>query len=229
MFDPTELARAVKVQSQSFALLQWTADAIARGFITFSAAHTYATLPAAAQAWIEEHYADLPTSARPARAEIAPFARFFASYLETSFELVERPGQRLYSPDAHCFCPMCSWLVDVPHLRTKKLVPADKARAEKSKLAALHALAVEASVSPSDEELQALLADITLREPLALVAYGRDLLERTRGGRVGPSTLALWRTFAWTPTGSPKKKFVLSAELVLDAERTVLARLTKFT
>jgi hypothetical protein len=179
-----EVKNRATITSHAGALLRWTADAIARGFITFSAAHTYATLPAAAQAWIEEHYADLPPPARPPRAELAPFARFFASFLETSFELVEKPGKRLYSPDAHCFCPMCSWLVDVPHLRTKKLVPADKARAEKSKLAALHVLAVEASVSPSDAELEALLAAITLREQLALVAYGRDLLERTRGGRV---------------------------------------------
>ena len=30
-------------------------------------------------------------------------------------------GKRLYSPDAHCFCPLCSWLIDAPHLKTKKL------------------------------------------------------------------------------------------------------------
>jgi hypothetical protein len=34
----------------------------------------------------------------------------------------------------------------------------------------------------------------------------------------------LWRTFAWLPRGSPKKKFELSPETVLNAEIAVSER-----
>jgi hypothetical protein len=40
-----------------------------------------------------------------------------------------------------------------------------------------------------------------------------------------PSTLALWRGFAWTREGSPKKGFELSATSILEAEATIATRL----
>jgi len=196
-------------------------DAIVRGFIKFDTAHHYASFPAAAQAWIDEHYADIPPAARPARSDLEDFARFFSTYLEASFELVRNPGKRLHSPDDHCFCPMCSWLVDVPHLRTRKVGPAAKKRARMRKLAALHALAVGAGRSLSEDEASAILEERALREPIALVAYGRDLLERLRGN-AGPETLVLWREFAWTDKGSPKKDFVLTADAIFEGEETIL-------
>ncbi len=220
MLDRQKLTVAVDLQRRSYALLRWLAEAVRRGFVTFDAAHTYATLPAAAQAWVDRHFADIPPDARPPHDEREAFARMFASYLETSFELVREPGRKLYSPDAHCFCPMCSWLVDAPNLRTKKLERTDKSRAEKQMRGALHAIAAELEVDADESLLE------ELREPLAYVAYGRDLLERARGGMVGPSTLALWREFAWTRTGAPRKGFVLTADAILDAEANVARSLS---
>jgi hypothetical protein len=43
---------------------------------------------------------------------------------------------------------------------------------------------------------------------------------------VGPASLALWRSFAWTPQGSSKKGFVLSADASMQAQRSFLRRLS---
>ena len=42
-------------------------------------------------------------------------------------------------------------------------------------------------------------------------------MHRLEGMSEGPATLALWRTFAWTKEGSPKKDFQLSADLIMEA------------
>ncbi len=225
MLDPVALRRAVDLQTRSYELLRWMVGAIDRGFIAFDTAHTYATFPEAAFAWLDEHHADLPLVARPAREDLLDFARFFGTYLETSFELVRDPGQVLFSPEAHCFCPMCSWLVDAPRLRTKKVGPADKQRADRLELGALRALAAELGVPESDDDFTALKQDPVLREPIARLAYARDLLARVRGATEGPATLALFRRFAWTREGSPRKDFVLRADDLLDAEALLRARL----
>jgi hypothetical protein len=41
-----------------------------------------------------------------------------------------------------------------------------------------------------------------------------------RGSSGGPSVLALWREIAWDRTG-PKKSFVLEAEDILNAEKSL--------
>jgi hypothetical protein len=225
MFELGSLRRAVEIQQKSFALLRWAVDAVDRGFISFDQVHTFASFDEAALAWILRHYDDLPASARPSREDVPDFARFFSSYVDSSFDLVENPGQRVYSPNAHCFCPLCSWLIDVPRLQPKKLTPADKKRARRMERGALQAIAAEEGSSLSPEDAERLAQDPTLREALALVAYGRDLGDRLRGVVVGPATLALWRTFAWHPEGSPKKGFRLTAEAIVEAEESVRWRL----
>jgi hypothetical protein len=97
------------------------AQAVADGFINFETAHTYSTLPEAAECWLLEHYLNIPDNARPAREELAAFCAFFSTYLTNSFDLISNPGKQRYSPDAHCYCPICSWLVNAPHLKPKKI------------------------------------------------------------------------------------------------------------
>lgn len=224
MFEPAQIRRAVDLQVRSYALLRWMADAIRRGLISFDAAHSYATFPEAAQAWVRSHYADLPAAARPHHDDVVAFCRLFATYVDSTFELVRDPGKRLYSPDAHCFCPMCSWLVDVPQLQPKRLGASDRRQADRLKIAALHALAAERGRSLSDDDAETLVAIPAMREDVALVAYGRDLLDRLGGSGAGAASLALWRGFAWTAEGSPRKRFALSAEAMLEAEQRVLTR-----
>ncbi len=223
MFRPDSLERAVDLQRRSYALLKWLAAAIDRGFISTGAAHDYTTLRDVTLHWIESHYADLPSVARPPRDDLEGFANLFTSYMEGSFDLVAEPGQRLFSPDAHCFCPMCSWLVDIPHLQTKKLGRHEKTRARALQARAVRQLAIELDREIADEAIEALLDPPAVREAAGLVAYAHDLAKRIDGVSEGAVTLALWRSFAWLPSGSPKKGFELTARKILDAEATLVA------
>lgn len=225
MFDRTQIELAVDLQRRSYRLLRWVVDAIDRQFISFDTAHAFATFPEAAAAWIAEHYHNLPQDARPRQEHIEPFTRFFASYLDVSFDLIEDPGKQLYSPDAHCFCPMCSWLITAPRLRTKKLNLSNKQRAKKLAADYLHQLALENKRKINDDEVTRLMSENDTREAAALGAYGLELLRRLDGRSHGPATLALWRMFAWIETGSPKKKFDLTAKMVLDAEALLVETL----
>jgi hypothetical protein len=225
VFDRIAIERAVDLQQRSYKLLRWMTDAIERGFISYDAVHDFASLPAATFAWIDRHHADLPPAARPSRDELRPFCNLFATYVETSFELLEHPGHRPYSPGDHCFCPACSWLVPIPRLRLKKLAPQDHRRARALQVSALKQLALEIDRTLTDEAAARLLGERRHHEAAGLVAYGHDLARRIDGVTCTPATLVLWRTFAWNEAGAPKPGFVLSAELILGAEAQIIATL----
>jgi hypothetical protein len=76
----------------------------------------------------------------------------------------------------------------------------------------------------SEKKVELIASDPNIREELALCAYGADLLQRKKGIAVGPAALVLWRNFAWLPSGSPKKKFELTTDLILDAEKAISER-----
>jgi hypothetical protein len=220
-----KVQRAVELQAAGYRLLKWLEKALDEGFIAPEAAHVYATMEDSALAWIERHYLNLPTAARPAREDLLPFSKLFSTYLTNTFDLDANPGQRLYSPDAHCFCPCCSWMVRVPHLKPKKVGAADKKVAEGMKRGFVRKLASSTHLSVSDEAVDQLLRDPELREAVALATYADDLLQRLNGIAVGPATLVLWRNFAWTSQGSPKKDFALSTEAIMRAQHAALGRL----
>jgi hypothetical protein len=225
MFNRNELSRAIDLQKRSYELFQWIASAVKKGFISFNAAHTYSSVSSAAIDWIERHYQNIPEKARPADSELKDFSGLFTTFLENSFELVSSPGKQLYSPDAHCFCPMCSWLIDAPNLKTKTPTPKDKKRARKMIIDVIKRIATENDVRLSENMVESITDDPNLREKIALCAYGADLLQRLKGIAVGPAALVLWRNFAWLPTGSPKKKFELTVDLILDAEKAIRERI----
>lgn len=222
MLDPDRLRRAVALQRKGHALLHWLAEAVDRGFIDYDAARTYATTQAATVAWLERHRVDVPPGARPEPDEVVDLSRLFTTYLSTSFELLRDPGRRLYSPDAHCFCPMCSSWEDAPRLRTKRLRPADKRRADRLELSAAQALA---GSDVTDADLAALRAELPFSEALAKTAWARELLRRLEGTSEGPATLALYRRFAWHRAGSPKKDYAVDADDLLAAAELVRQRL----
>ena len=207
------------MQLRSYRLLRWMAKAVEEGFIQFDTAHDYATLPEAAEGWILRHYLDITSGARVPRKYLSEFCLFFSTYLENSFDLIAVPGKRLYSPDAHCFCPMCSWLVNAPHLKAKKVTASDKRRARKMNITTIRNIASEHRVDLSDDDIDQIADDPSLREVVCLTTYGHDLLRRMKGVATGPAVLALWRGFAWTETGSPKHGFELKADAILEAER----------
>lgn len=223
MLDPGRLEQAIDLQRRSYALLKWMSEAIPRGFISFATAHDYADSARAALAWISEHFDNLPPAGRPPSRDpetLSRFANFFSSYLETSFDLDEKPGKRLES-HCGCYCPFCTVAVSAPHLRAKRLGQPDKDRAYALELDCLNELALSLGLSFQNDALASLLLDRGVREDAALVAYALQLFRRCDGAYTGPWVLALWRTFAWRETGSPKHDFELTPELVLEAERAL--------
>jgi len=215
------------LQACGYQLLMWLEKALTDGFIYPEAAANYATSEEAAYSWLDRHYLNLPVRARPERSDLRAFSNFFSTYLDCTFDLDASPGKHLYSPDAHCFCPFCTWMVQKPHLRPKKITTGNKKVAERMKRIFLRRLADARGVSVTDKTLDDMLQDPNLREPIGLCTYAADLLQRLQGRALGAASLALWRTFAWTPQGSPKKGFVLTADEIMIAQDVLVQRLSK--
>jgi hypothetical protein len=228
VIDRARLEQAVDLQRRSYALLKWLGNAIPRGFISFHTAHAYANSTESARAWVSEHFDNLPNAARPPARDsetVNRFSNVFASYLRSSFDLKENPGTRLKT-SCGCDCEFCAVAVSAPHLRAKRLGRADKERAKRLEFDCLNDLAASLGLSLNSEALAALLLDHRTREKAALVTYAGQLLRRCDGAHAGPWVLALWRTFAWHPTGSPIRNFELTPELVLEAERELIDKLS---
>lgn len=226
MLQHEDIESAVELQARSYALLRWLAQAVQRGFIGFEAAHAYALDPAAAAAWVQRHHHDLPPEARPPQRDAAGFFHLFASYLDSGQQLVREPGQRLYSPDAHCFCEMCSWFISGPSLRSRPLTASDRRRADRQMRLSLDELALDCGRLLDEDQVGELMRQAELREALALYAYAETLLRRLRGGGSDAGVpLALWRRFAWTAQGAPKRKFRLSADAIMAAQALLVRKL----
>jgi hypothetical protein len=223
--DPQQLDLAVELQAKSYALLKWVGQAVSSDLLSFRTAHEYTSLPLAAKDWIEKHYMNIPVAARVDEKHLSAFANFFSTYLENSFDLIASPGRIKFSPDAHCFCPMCSWMVDAPHLKTKSLTTADKRRAVRMQVKAMMQLGIDAGAPLDELRAEVFVSLPETGESSALHAYGHDLIQRLDAVANGPAVLALWRRFAWSASGSPKPRFRLTSRMILDAEshlRTVL-------
>lgn len=218
-----EIENAVRMQACGYELLKWLEKALTDGFITPEAAGNYATTEDAAYSWLEKHYHNIPPRARPERADLRTFGNFFSTYLACTFDLDAKPGLRL---ESDCFCCFCSWMVQKPHLRPKKIGAGDKKVAEKMKRTFLVQLAATRGISVTNEKLDDVLQDPNLREPVSLCTYAADLLRRLKGNAFGAASLALWRSFAWTPQGSPKKNFVLTTDAIMTAQDLLAERLS---
>jgi hypothetical protein len=218
-----ELQQAVNLQRKSYNLLRWLTNAVSNGVIRFDRAHDYLDEAQAAKEWIERHYLNLPLDCRPETEELGPFAQFFATYLTTSFDLVKQPGKRLYS-GCGCPCTWCSYLVAASHLQPKKIYRRDKVRARKMKIAALQQLAYKCDTRLAQQQAEELVDSPDSAMHASLLAYGQQLVDRTRGFSGGLAVLALWREIAWDKT-APKKKFQLEAENILNAQDSLAKKL----
>lgn len=223
MLNREELSTAIDLHRQSYNLLRWLSTAVSKGFIRFDRAHDYLDATEAAKEWIERHYLNLPPDCRPATDQLGPFARFFATYLTTSFDLVQKPGQRLES-ECGCLCPMCAYLVAAPHLQTRKVQRKDKARARTMKIYALQQLARELNTQLDRQRAEEVIDSPDSAMHASLLAYGQQLVARTRGISEGTPVLALWREIAWDKT-APKKNFQLEADTVLSAQDLLAKKL----
>jgi hypothetical protein len=224
MLPRDQIENAVEIQQKSYKLLLWLADAIDRGFITFTHAHEYSSAADTAYEWIEEHYHNLPEAGRPPRKRLREFSNYFGSYVTTSFDLLDKPGPRLES-SCGCLCPLCAHLVNASHLRPKKLRKRDKDIAREQRTSRLIMLAEEEGVQIDRETAATIADDPAFLRNAAYSAYALSLLERIRGDEGGLYALALWREIAWKPEGSPIKDFQLKADDILDAERQLIAEM----
>lgn len=115
-------------------------------------------------------------------------------------------------------CELCAALVAMSSLKTRSLTRHDKADARTLIAAWLRDRAVELAAPLDDTAVTRLVDDPALREPLALVTWARELFRRMAGHSAGPAVLALWRMFAWLPTGSPRPGFQVTVDAVLAAD-----------
>lgn len=222
MLSADRLTLAIDIQSRSYRLLRWVAEGVEKGFIAATRAHEYADVSDAAFDWIDEHYLNLPSQMRPERRHLREFANFFGTYVTSSFDFIEQPGTRLYS-HCGCYCPLCTRLVNAPHLQPKKLSKRDKRRATDLMVDRVRALALEEGLALGSDEAANIVQNRETRRSAGYSAYGYWLIKRTDGFSDGKSILALWREIAWQPTGSPISGFKLQFKDFVDAEEELIA------
>jgi hypothetical protein len=219
MFVREEIDRAIDLHRRSYNLLKWLGAAIGKGFIQFNRAHEYMDIDAAAKEWIASHLLNLPPNCRPEHEDLDQFAKYFSTYLTTSFDLVAKPGTQLTS-ECGCYCSFCTYAVSAPNLKTRKVSKRDSERAQKLKAITLKKLAAEHQVLLTDDEVAKLIGSPETALDVSLITYSEQLLERTHGRSAGPLVLALWREIAWEKT-APKKNFELKADDILRAEESL--------
>ena len=224
MLPNDRLTLALEIHATSFRLLKWVAEAVAKGFIPATRAHQYANEGDAAQAWVAEHFENLPRDCRPDRARLREFGLFFGTYLTSSFDIVEQPGKKLVS-HCGCFCPLCTHLTNAPNLKPKKTAQRHKDRARRLMEQRMASLAFEEGIDANEDNIRSLCESDEARRHAAYSTYGYWLIRRLDGDTDGTSILALWREMAWTRQGSPIKNFKLRIEDIREAERSLVASL----
>ncbi len=218
MFEMKKLGRILKLHEKSYAMLRWAQDSLKRGSLSFGVAHDAMNLGSSAEEWIRRHLSSIPPSARPDPGDIPAFARLFASFILTSFNLKE--DLTLLTSECGCRCSFCSRLRAGPKLVLRN--PSRKAKATALELTGIYVkkLAVEMGIADADGKVRAVLANPDLQEHLAAAAWGNELLRRSEFASQGEGVLALWRGFAWK-NGSPMRKFKLKADAICSAEKAV--------
>ena len=93
------------------------------------------------------------------------------------------------------------------------------------KIDALRELAFKCDTRLDQQQAEALIDSPESAMDASLIAYGKQLVARTRGISEGPPVLALWREIAWDKT-APKKDFQLEAENILNAQESLARRLS---
>lgn len=229
MLDAEQVTLAVELQQKTYGLLQWIADAVRKGTLTFGTAHGYASVAASMREWLLTYSRQIPGKWRPRMSsadEVRQFTNLFTSYLVTSFDLVEEPGLRAIPGNVDCYCEFCRRLVTASHLKARKVGQPEKARARALKQQYLEDLACELGKTVTESTAHALIEAADTAQAVALSTYGTSLVRRCHGDPGEPALLALWREFAWTLGGSPRRDFRLAAEAILDAEQVVVEHLS---
>jgi hypothetical protein len=227
MLPPDELKLALDIHSRSYMFLRWLSLKIDAGELStphvVSSRHSE-DVTAATLDWIEPSYMAFPLEMRPPADKLREFAAFFGTYLTSSFDVAIAPGVILRNQNGGtCYCSICARLVSGSHLKTKKLTSSDKKRAFSLMQNRLIELAHEQDLKLTTKDTEALFAVPEHRIAAAYSTYGYWLIQRMKGITDGPSILALWRQFAWTDAGSPRKGFKLQFDDFKKSEDVLLS------
>lgn len=235
LFDSTSLSKAVEVQKRCYGFLHLIKNDRLRltGGWAIDGLHTDSKTEAERfKELVLAHFTALPEDSRPVSTnedDLNDFANFFVSYLFCSFDVVE--DLRLVQIDgatySNCWCELCARLTAAPNLKLKKVTGRDKAIANSLEANAVNDLLAAENISLSEEKLNAVLEDPNYIELRALIAYGIELIRRCQGEYVDASSLVLWRRFAWDKKNTPKKDFLLTAKIIVEAEERLVLRSRK--
>lgn len=234
LVNSESLSNAIEVQKRCYKFLQlikFDQLDLTRGW-ALSNPHKDSTTEAKRfKELIVAHFMNLPEDTRPvstSEKDLDEFANFFVSFLFCSFDIIANPRLvQLSGPasDAYCWCELCARLTNAPDLKLKKVTNWDKSIANSLEAEAVRRLISSEKFSISEKKVNDVLKDPEFIETRALVAYGIELIRRCKGEDTDSSSLVLWRRFAWEKGGTPKKDFVLTSEMIEDAESRLISRL----
>jgi hypothetical protein len=218
--ETRELERALDLQQKGYQLILWLGSLADDAKVSFDQVHEAASMSEAARRSLERHRSTLPERCRVDPADEDAFAKVVASFLSSSFDLLASPGTRRAS-DCGCPCGWCSYAVAASHLRPMQVSKRDKTRARRLQADLLLERALKNGRTLSDDRALRIVDDEHLGEAAAMVTYAEELIRRMKGLYEGPAVLALWRRFAWTREGSPKKDYRLTIDAVRDAQARI--------
>jgi hypothetical protein len=221
----TQLETILSIHSKAYALLKWLNNQLQRSQELFSHQHGAFESNQAAEEWIIRNWNNLPSEALPERDQIKAFANYFASFLTTSFEFLERD----VVPDARtmCDCMFCQFMIHSRFLKTKKITKQVKATAQDLMIHCLMKIADQQALRPTQTDMvQFMLDKPDLAFDIALITYVYELIRRMEYSSQGPAVLYLWRQIAWDDN-QPKKKFNLNPELVFASQNKLIEALRK--
>ncbi len=216
----SEMSRIVELQTKSYALLRWVGNGTGQSTLDFGVRHDGATLSEAAAEWTRRNAHSLPKETRIAEADQPTFAALFASYLTTSYVLLETPTLPYHSRTG-CYCAFCARLSSASHLKVRQPDKKAQGRAWEMKQLYLAGLATEIGEALPYTALSELLTDSALATHLSYATYGRELLRRSQFASQGEGILVLWREIAWEK-GKLRKGFALSADAMLQGETAII-------
>ncbi|RUS67018.1 hypothetical protein CUZ56_00956 [Saezia sanguinis] len=216
MFNPNELKHTLEIKSKSYNTLMWINSVIYKSR-SLSKVRAFAEVAVDTEKWVKQHYALIPEHCKPLPEEIPAFSHLLHSYFHISFVLTG-DFKTPYSTLKHALLFVFRGFF---YLSLRHVTKADKLEAEKMMIAQLAHTAERLGLETDPEQLQTMLKDKSLHEPVAICAYATDLLQRQKGQINGVPVLALWRKFAWNHHGSPKKNFELIVDMIMNAQHCI--------
>lgn len=219
MFNPNELKHTLEIKSKSYNTLMWINSVIYKSR-SLSKVRAFAEVAVDTEKWVKQHYALIPEHCKPLPEEIPAFSHLLHSYFHISFVLTGDFGKPHNALKHMSFFVFRAFMYPF-YISLRHVTKADKLEAEKMMITQLAHTAEKLGLETNLEQLQTMLEDKSLHEPVAICAYATDLLQRQKGQINGVPVLALWRKFAWSHHGSPKKNFELTVDMIMNAQHCI--------